>query len=285
VAFLHGRALDALPAFSPEAEALLTRSLKLDPSSVDAWNALGHCFWKKRDYGAAVSCYNDSHKRRPNAEALRSLSQLVRQASRTSESLADSIAKAKAAIALDVRDADSWSTLGAASLIHYIAGSRHPDDLLRANKAYARAAQLEAAAAAAAAGGSVGDPAAARNPDLHYNRAQVLQYAEEFEEAVASFELASSIDPCLEGRAAAEGIRRYVVRVHDAIARHGNVKPKRVKDLATALAEPLAGLEAERAGAARKPATLASLKEGPNAGVYLRLRSLLPVVKSDQPPP
>jgi len=88
VKFFHGKALDALEAYSKEAEELLSAAVrlqvqgymtfvvysrlqpvcllrshagsvqvKLDPSRVDAWNSLGNCFWKKKDLKAAKNCF------------------------------------------------------------------------------------------------------------------------------------------------------------------------------------------------------------------------------------
>lgn len=291
MSLLLGRALDALPAYSPEAEDLLSKAVKLDPTNVDALNALGHCFWKKGDHASAMSCYNDSNKRKSTAVALRALSQLVRQASRTPDALADSVARAKAALALDMKDAASWSVLGAAYLIHYLAGSRDGEDLLRARKAYDKAAALEGAAAAAdvaasSATGSSSDKVPVRDPDLHYNRAVVLGYLEEFAESLASYATASSIDPTLKNDGL-EKTCRFVHRMVDMIGKKGLVKTKRVKELAAAVdGSPAAGSsEAIAIGDKRKAATLSTLVPGKNAGVYLRLRCVMPVARDEIPPP
>jgi len=37
--------------------------VKLEPSDVEAWNALGHCFWKKRDLGSARDCYSEAQSK------------------------------------------------------------------------------------------------------------------------------------------------------------------------------------------------------------------------------
>lgn len=34
--------------------------VKLSPSDIDGWNALGHCFWKKGDLQGAVGCYQEA---------------------------------------------------------------------------------------------------------------------------------------------------------------------------------------------------------------------------------
>ena len=78
LAYIRGRALDVFEHYCAEAEDLLARSVrapwwcngcnatlvyhppnqvKLDPQNVDAWNSLGHCFWKKGDLDMAQTCF------------------------------------------------------------------------------------------------------------------------------------------------------------------------------------------------------------------------------------
>ena len=54
-AFIGGKAMDAVEGPSAEAEEELSRAVKLDPMLVPAWAALGHAFWKKKDYATAYS--------------------------------------------------------------------------------------------------------------------------------------------------------------------------------------------------------------------------------------
>lgn len=37
--------------------------MKLNPSLVQAWNTLGHCYWKKGDLKAAQNCFDGALKR------------------------------------------------------------------------------------------------------------------------------------------------------------------------------------------------------------------------------
>lgn len=55
--YLKGKALNALPAYSKEAELLLAKVVKLQPALTDAWNCLGECFWKKGDLLTARDCF------------------------------------------------------------------------------------------------------------------------------------------------------------------------------------------------------------------------------------
>jgi tetratricopeptide (TPR) repeat protein len=110
--------------------------------------------------------------------------------------------RAKAAVALDLNNAKSWYLLGNAHLSLFFAGQRDFADLDRARKAYARAATLEAGGSGGGGGAGATAPTPAptparRNPDLHFNRGQVLLYLEEYDAAVAAFREAYAIDPAL----------------------------------------------------------------------------------------
>lgn len=89
--------------------------VKLDPTSVDAWNALGHCYWKRGDLAQASSCFTESKSVSPNPTALQNLSMLKRQmmtgamsSQQLREAIEASVALAKEALALDVESSYSW---------------------------------------------------------------------------------------------------------------------------------------------------------------------------------
>ena len=47
--YLRGKALDFLPEYTRQSEDLLSKCLKLMPTKKEAWDALGHVYWKKND--------------------------------------------------------------------------------------------------------------------------------------------------------------------------------------------------------------------------------------------
>ncbi len=51
--YLRGRILDFIPEYSKQAEEHLSKAIKLMPSKVEAWDALGHVYWKKNDLAAS----------------------------------------------------------------------------------------------------------------------------------------------------------------------------------------------------------------------------------------
>lgn len=55
---LRGKALNVTPEYSPKAEALLSKAVKLEPELVEAWNQLGEVYWKKGDVAAAHTCFS-----------------------------------------------------------------------------------------------------------------------------------------------------------------------------------------------------------------------------------
>lgn len=55
---LTGKALNVTPNYSPKAEELLSKAVKLEPKLVEAWNQLGEVYWKKGDVAAAHTCFS-----------------------------------------------------------------------------------------------------------------------------------------------------------------------------------------------------------------------------------
>lgn len=54
----RGQALNVLPAYDSQAAEALSKSVKLDPQQLDAWNHLGECYWKNGDIQSAKNCFN-----------------------------------------------------------------------------------------------------------------------------------------------------------------------------------------------------------------------------------
>lgn len=48
--------------YSPEAEQLLNKALKIDETLVDAWTALGYTYYNKGDPAKALSCFDKAVK-------------------------------------------------------------------------------------------------------------------------------------------------------------------------------------------------------------------------------
>ena len=112
--YLRGRTLDFLPEYTKQAEDLLSKSLKLEPTKREAWDALGHVYWKKNDLPAAKNCFESSLEHEPNnKEIIRNLSMVLRQqqtddAEVRKANFAQSIKLASKAVGMDMRDSQSW---------------------------------------------------------------------------------------------------------------------------------------------------------------------------------
>mmetsp|Transcript_5416 Transcript_5416/g.4966 ORF Transcript_5416/g.4966 Transcript_5416/m.4966 type:complete len:117 (+) Transcript_5416:91-441(+) len=58
--FLRGKSLDFLPEYTKNAEEFLSKAIKLLPTKQEAWDALGHVYWKKKDLMSAKKCFEGS---------------------------------------------------------------------------------------------------------------------------------------------------------------------------------------------------------------------------------
>lgn len=77
--YLRGKCMDYLPEYTKQAEENLSKSIKLMPTNTQAWDALGHVFWKKQDLEQAKKCFEGSLEQDENNKtALRNLSMVLR---------------------------------------------------------------------------------------------------------------------------------------------------------------------------------------------------------------
>jgi len=77
--YLRGKALDFIPEYTKQAEENLSKSIKLMPTKKEAWDALGHVYWKKRDIEQSKKCFEGALEQDDkNATALRNLSMVYR---------------------------------------------------------------------------------------------------------------------------------------------------------------------------------------------------------------
>ena len=112
--YLRGKSLDFLPEYTKQAEENLSKSIKLMPTKKEAWDALGHVYWKKSDLVASKKCFEGSLEQdENNKEVLRNLSMVCRQIQeadekKRKENYALSIQLANKACGLDLKDAQSW---------------------------------------------------------------------------------------------------------------------------------------------------------------------------------
>ncbi|KAI3717502.1 hypothetical protein L1987_69158 [Smallanthus sonchifolius] len=223
--YLKGKILDVFPEYSKKAEDHLSKAVKLNPSLADAWLCLGNCIWKKGDFPATRNCFTVALSKGPNKRILSQLSMLERRmaqgADNQEEIVAESIKHAKEAIALDVKDGNSWYNLGNACLTcFFVTGAWDHSKLQQSLKAYQNAEK---------------DESMKLNPDLYFNCATVNTYLENYERALSGFEAAASIDPCLN---AAEEVQK-MINLFDKLGSllKGQIKAKRLASLTSSLQE------------------------------------------------
>ncbi|KAL9242000.1 hypothetical protein vseg_016047 [Gypsophila vaccaria] len=184
---LKGKIMDVFPDYRKEAEDHLSKAVKLNPSLTDAWLSLGNCLWKKGDLVSAKNCSERALNKGPEKKILCQLSMLERRMAKGHENEAEMVEKsikyAKDAIALDVKDGNSWYNLGNACLTSFfVSGAWDHSKLFQSLKAYQNAEK---------------DEKMKFNPDLFFNCATVNKYLENYGRALSGFEAAAKIDPSL----------------------------------------------------------------------------------------
>jgi hypothetical protein len=128
----------------------------------------------------------------------------------------ESIRFAKRAIELDVNHHVSWYVLGNAHCTRFFSVSHDVMDLKKAIVAYDRSEKL---------GGII-------NPDLYFNRGNVLRYLQEYDAACFAYRRSKEIDPHMQGvEEAIENITDFLFRTAELVVSGGKLKRKRLAAL------------------------------------------------------
>ncbi|XP_064359388.1 tetratricopeptide repeat protein 5-like [Dromaius novaehollandiae] len=266
---LRARALSAVGRPDARAEAALGRALKLAPGLPEAWTRLGEAAWRRGDPRRAQACFAGALRHGPDKEALRCLSMALRQAGRGPGAVRESVEHAKAAVRLDPADGRSWYVLGNAYVSLFFACGQSPEAARRALGAYAQAEKV--------------DPEAAKNPDLHLNRATLLQYEERYGAALDGFARAAALEPgWAEPRLRHGRLLDYLGRLCALLANRGKVGGRRLRGLLAPLPPALLGPLGRPGGPS--PAPVAALRPGPNPGRALLGRVLFSLTPHERVP-
>ncbi|XP_071508817.1 tetratricopeptide repeat protein 5-like [Diadema antillarum] len=218
---LKGRAWNVLPDFSPEALECLSKAVKLDPKLVEAWNNLGETYWKKKDVKAAKNCFEGALNHQNNKVSLRNLSMVLRQLgsdpTEKAKFLQESVDYAKKAVSLDMSDGTSWFIAGNAYLSMFFMTGQKAGMLKQCLGAYAQAER---------------DSIAKCNPDLHFNKATIFKFQEEYELSLDGFAQAKALDPVWDEPAQKRAdLVSYLSRVTELTKAKGKMKAKRLQQL------------------------------------------------------
>lgn len=221
--YIKGRALAMKGTYERRAEEALSKSIKLEPTRVEAWIWLGEIFYLKKDYVQAKRCLEGSISQcGPTKEALRKLSMVVRflgEAKDRATNVKESVELARQALKLDLNDGYSWYILGNAQLTQFFVNEPTWEAVSKALTSYTKAETLSPAA----------------NPDLHYNRAMAYKYLERYQEAYVDLRKAHSIDSSLNANVEADTITRRVSTIVGKISNKCHVKPKKLHGLIRAI--------------------------------------------------
>ncbi|XP_017395064.1 tetratricopeptide repeat protein 5 isoform X1 [Cebus imitator] len=223
VLMLTGKALNVTPDYSPKAEELLSKAVKLEPKLVEAWNQLGEVYWKKGDVAAAHTCFKGALTHCRNKVSLQNLSMVLRQLRTDTEDehsqhVMDSVRQAKLAVQMDVHDGRSWYILGNSYLSLYFNTGQNPKISQQALSAYAQAEKV--------------DRKASSNPDLHLNRATLHKYEENYGEALEGFSRAVALDPAWpEPRQREQQLLEFLDRLTSLLESKGKVKAKKLQSM------------------------------------------------------
>lgn len=243
---LRAEALGVCPTAAPQVEQTLSRAVKLDPGLASAWIRLGELKWGQGDLEGARACFMGAlaHGAEPRAHRLLSV---VLRAGGAGGALRESLAQAEAAVRCDPRDGASWYVLGNAYVSLFFAGGQSPEAARRALGAYAQAERV--------------DPEAANNPDLHLNRATLLQYEERFGAALEGLSRAAALAPgWAEPRRRHAHLLDFLSRLCAALANRPPPRGKRRRSRA----EPAEPPPCSPPLPALSPAPLSELRPGPN---------------------
>nr|XP_041568795.1 tetratricopeptide repeat protein 5 isoform X7 [Taeniopygia guttata] len=265
---LRARALGVAPAAgAARAEAALGHALKLDPALGAAWRHLGEQRWRRGDLRGARQAFGGALRQGEDPEARRLLSMALRAqgagpgprgAGPGGEgagpapgggALRESLAQAEAAVRCDPRNGQSWYVLANAHVALFFAGGQSPGSARRALAAYAQAERV--------------DPAAAANPDLHLNRATLLQFLERFQGALEGLSRAAELAPgWAEPRNRHRHLMEHLGRVCGLLESRGKLRGKRRRGVAGPVPLPLLGPLGGAGGP--RPSPIAALRPGPN---------------------
>ena len=227
----RGKALNVLPAHNSMAEEYLSKAVKLNPKLSEAWLHLGECYVKKGDVEAAKNCFLNVLTANKDKAALRNLSMVIRQLSKSSKDsislIEESVEKAKEAVQLDIRDGYSWYVLGNAYLSLFFAKGQTPAYLKQSYSAYKQAEK---------------DQVMANYADLHFNWSSIYTFQLDFDQTVFHLDKATKLDPTwTEAQRLKTQILSYLDNISNLTATNGRLKEKKLHQMLSTLSESEVG--------------------------------------------
>ncbi|KAI8929413.1 hypothetical protein BC831DRAFT_305095 [Entophlyctis helioformis] len=226
---LRGRLYNVLPDYHPLAEVNLARSVKLQPSCIDAWNDLAECYWKKQDFETAKSCLDMALSQTKNAKSLWMLATTLRKLDKSQAGLERALDLYKNALSLDISNNDAWFGIGMTYLHMGFEVSLSIQELRKSLVAFNRivgacagddALDIELTLMVLAWDGQ---SAATHNPDVFHNRGLINLTLGNYEAAISDFTRSAALDPLLRKSSHERilSIRDFLKTWHQGIADKG----------------------------------------------------------------
>lgn len=263
--YYKGRALVAVNIMDRRAEESLSKSIKLDPTSIQAWNWLGEVFYHKKDYKQSKQCFEGGIEiSGENKDSLRKLSMVKRFLGENEErklNVKESVDLAKRAVSMDICDGFSWYVLGNAHLTNFFTNNPTAEELNTALKAYAQAER------------NLAKPI----PDLFYNRGTAYKFLESYQSAFNEFQRAHSLDSTLNADSACASIYSQISQIMNCINTKCRLKKKALINI---LASIPTSLTSQPFSVPYKLSTIDQLKLGTNTGTILACK-LVSVISQD----
>jgi len=225
--------------YSKTAAEALKKSVKLDPTYTEAWNELGESYWRNGDALQAKNCFEHAvkHSSTKHVDSICKLSMILRQIpyqqtdegnKERSENLLKSLDLARKAIKLEINNGNAWYTLGNAYLNMVTVGA---GDVRQAMTAYKKAEDV--------------DENQKYNPDLHFNKGQLLMFQCDFIQALEEFRIASNIDTnWVEALEKVKAIENHITAIDEQIRTKGKLKARKLTQMKSKIKNP----ENERCG-------------------------------------
>lgn len=234
---LLGKAHNVIPEFDQTACDSLKKATKLDPNSIEAWNQLGECYWKKRDFEMCKNCFEQSLNISRNKQGLRGMSMVMRQlidvpqqhdkqqqtTSRyesIKNSLEESIKYAKESLQLDMKDGMSWYILANCYVSKFFSpfGQQSPQLLKQAISAYNFALKDKVVASL--------------QTDLYFNKSMISMYEENWSDALSCLNEALKLDPhWTEAKNNLKGTLDYLTQLNEMITKKGKLKERKFETM------------------------------------------------------
>lgn len=243
---LIGKAFNVLPEYNQKAFDSLTKAIKLDPKSVEAWNYLGECYWKNRDFEMCKNCFEQSLNISKSKLSLRGMSMVMRQlinvpTNKEQEKsiqeqqsqqqqinkmeniknlLDESIKYAKDSLQLDMKDGMSWYILANCYVAKFFSpfGQQNSTLLKQANSAFNFALKDELVASF--------------QSDLYFNKSMISMYEENWSDVLFCLCKALSLDPHWKDvKENLKGAISYLMQINEMTSSKGKLKAKKFQQL------------------------------------------------------